>query len=576
MTAFAGAIATAEDFDLAHPWHRAIAARDILAVDPLRLGGLLLRARHGPARSRWLDGLPEHLSPWKIRRLHPRTPDDVLYGMVDLTRSLAMGRTVSNAGILSEPAQALLIPATETAEAGFAARLSHWLDARSGMVIALDEAADDEEGAPGALSERLAMHVCLDGLTLSDCVFGGAPPAQIAMARGLLPEMTGPEAIAEELVGLAAALGIDSLRAPILAAQVACAAAALAGRLAPGAAEIALATALVLAPRARRLPQPPEAARDAEDHTSDRPDPQEVPDDAARPEAPGPEDEIDIGAALALLPPDLLAQIATRIPAGKAGGRQARAGCKTARGAFAASRPGRIGNGARVDLIATLRRAAPWQGVRRRDRPDSPAVVQIRPEDIAVAQRRGRAERLAIFAVDASGSTAMGRLAECKGAVELLLSEAYRNRDQVAMIAFRGRSAEVLLPPTRSIVQTRRRLSTLPGGGPTPLASGLEKGLRLAEATRRRGMSPSLIVMTDGRGNIALDGSADRAAAQADLDAIALAIRHLALPALVIDIARMPRPAASSLADRMGARYLPLPCANARSLSEAVRRQWDA
>ncbi len=88
-------------------------------------------------------------------------------------------------------------------------------------------------------------------------------------------------------------------------------------------------------------------------------------------------------------------------------------------------------------------------------------------------------------------------------------------------------------------------------------------------------MDPSLIILTDGRGNIALDGSAVRSSAQADTAEVATAILRRGLPALVVDIGRPPRPAAAALAEQMAARYLPLPSVNANNLSEAVRRQWD-
>jgi len=99
--------------------------------------------------------------------------------------------------------------------------------------------------------------------------------------------------------------------------------------------------------------------------------------------------------------------------------------------------------------------------------------VIVRPADIHLSRYETRRDRLLIFTVDASGSAALARLAEAKGAVELLLAQAYARRDQVALVAFRGDGAETLLPPTRSLVQAKRRLAGLPGGGGTPLAAGL-------------------------------------------------------------------------------------------------------
>ena len=125
------------------------------------------------------------------------------------------------------------------------------------------------------------------------------------------------------------------------------------------------------------------------------------------------------------------------------------------------NRPGDPRRG-RLDLIATLRTAAPWQPLRRGT--DEARRVVVAAEDIRIRRYRQRSETTAIFCVDASGSAALERLAEAKGAVELLLAEAYVRRDRVALVAFRGTGAEVLLPPTRSLVRAKRALAGLPGG----------------------------------------------------------------------------------------------------------------
>ncbi len=127
----------------------------------------------------------------------------------------------------------------------------------------------------------------------------------------------------------------------------------------------------------------------------------------------------------------------------------------------------------------------------------------VRRDDFRIARFAERAEATTIFAVDASGSAAVARLAEAKGAVELLLAEAYVARTQVALVAFRGTVAEVVLPPTRSLARAKRALAGLAGGGGTPLAAGLDVAAAVARVERGRGRSPFVVVLTDGRANIA-------------------------------------------------------------------------
>lgn len=169
----------------------------------------------------------------------------------------------------------------------------------------------------------------------------------------------------------------------------------------------------------------------------------------------------------------------------------------------------------------------------------------------------------------------MARLAEAKGAVEILLAEAYARRDHVALVAFRGSAAELLLPPTRSLVQTKRRLTALPGGGGTPLAAGLRAAQDTADHARRHGLTPSVVLLTDGRGNIALDGSANRAQAAIDTEAVARRIGALGVATLVVDTANRPQEALRGLSQVLGGTYLALPRASAERLSEAVSAALD-
>ena len=186
-----------------------------------------------------------------------------------------------------------------------------------------------------------------------------------------------------------------------------------------------------------------------------------------------------------------------------------------------------------------------------------PPALLLRPSDIRLRRHAERSERLVVLVVDASGSAAAARLAEAKGAAESLLAGAYAARDHVALVTFRGRSAEIALPPTRSLARARRLLAGLPGGGGTPLAAGLLAARGLVEGARARGQAPALALMTDGRANVALDGTGSRERAGQEALALAAALRGAA-PAVVVDTATRPG-RARPLAGAMGARWMPLP-----------------
>jgi magnesium chelatase subunit D len=148
-------------------------------------------------------------------------------------------------------------------------------------------------------------------------------------------------------------------------------------------------------------------------------------------------------------------------------------------------------------------------------------------------------------------------------------------RDQVAVLAFRGAAAEVILPPTRSLVRAKRGLAGLPGGGGTPLAAGLDAAAALALRVRRAGGTPVVVVLTDGRANVGRDGLGGRARAQDEALAAARALRAQGGSVIVIDTSVRPEPAARALALAAGARYLALPQANAAALARAVQGAHD-
>jgi magnesium chelatase subunit D len=572
-------------------WADAALAAALFAVDPGGIGGVALRALSSPARERWLGLLAQLLpSGTPLRRLPLHATDGRLLGGLDLTATLRAGRPVAERGILADTDGGVVLAAmAERLSPATTARLAAVLDTgmvmleRDGLsgsfaarlgIVALDEGMADDERTPGALLDRLAFHLDLADIRTADLAGAHCEPAAVAAARAGLPQVDVAPGVVEALCRAGMALGIGSSRAVTLALRVARVSAALAGRPEVEDADLAAAGRLVLAPRATALPQAPE---EEPQPPPDQPpsDPEEDTDHAPKIEAELPLDDLVLAAAAAAIPPDLLAQLrlgslrrAMRTPSGKAGAlRQT-----VARGRPAGVRRGEPKSGARLNLVETLRAAAPWQPMRRLERGTGATTrVEIRHDDFRVTRFKQRTRTTTIFVVDASGSAALNRLSEAKGAVELVLADCYVRRDHVALLAFRARGAEVLLPPTRSLVRAKRSLAGLPGGGGTPLAAGIDAALALAEPIRRKGETPILILLTDGRANIARDGSGGRERAESDALAAARGVRAAGLTALVLDISPRPQPLARNVAVEMGARYLPLPHASAATLSAAVR-----
>ena len=238
------------------------------------------------------------------------------------------------------------------------------------------------------------------------------------------------------------------------------------------------------------------------------------------------------------------------------------------------ARKGEPRAGQRINVLETLRAAAPWQRLRRSTLPPTstklPRVV-VRKEDFHVTRFRQLGQTTTVFVVDASGSSALNRLAEAKGAVELLLADCYVRRDSVAVLAFRGKVAEVLLPPTRSLARAKRSLAGLPGGGGTPLATAIDAAAALAGQIKRKGETPIVVLLTDGKANIARDGSAGRGPAASDALAAAAQLRATGVSTLLVDTSPQPQSSAEQLAAAMGAQYLALPYGGAQSLNQAVR-----
>ncbi len=402
-------------------WADAGLAAALLAVDP-GLGGAVLRARAGPARDAWMEMFARLASDRPMVRVPPGIEDDRLLGGLDLAATLAAGRPVRSAGLLEEAAgRTLVLPMAERTAPGLAARLNAATDRGADFtLILLDEGAEPDEAAPAALADRLAFRVGLDAVAMAD--LEAEAFEDVAAARARLGSVEAPEDLARAMATVAAALGIGSLRAPMLALRAARAAAALAGDAAVDDDAAALAVRLVLAPRATRVPEVPEDdAEEPEQET--QPEPEEDRDreaDEDREDDARIPDDVLLEAARAAIPPDLLARLlagaAFRGPGAKGGGAGDERKSK-ARGRPAGSMRGDPRHGARIDLIGTLRSAAPWQPLRRR-MGDGADRVLVQADDFRIKRSKRKAEKVVIFVVDASGSAAFARLAETKGAIE--------------------------------------------------------------------------------------------------------------------------------------------------------------
>ena len=630
----------------------------LFAVDPCGLGGVSLRAPAGQQRDEWLALLKKLLpADTPQRRIPLNINDAALLGGLDLGATLSAGRPIAQQGVLAHADGGVVVLAmAERVPLGTAARLAAVLDTqevaieRDGLalklparlgVVALDEGIGDEETVASALLDRLAFLVQFRSSGADDDI-GTWAAEDIAQARALLPVVDASENIVQALCAAALALGVYSLRAPLFALKAARCAAALDGVLNVTEAHAALAAKLVLAPRATRLPrvqadseesgqeqaqeqeQEQEKAQGQEQEQDDLPPATKPPEKSENTsnQAP-PENEADIrnagalaesvlDAAQAAIPAGLLAalQVGQAVKArAQTAGRSGAAQKSQTRGRPMGARRGEPRAGARLNVIETLRAAAPWQKLRERQHPTPANIkrIHVRREDFHVARFKQTGQTTTLFVVDASGSSALNRLAEAKGAVELLLADCYVRRDHVAVLAFRGKTAELLLPPTRSLARAKRSLAGLPGGGGTPLATAIDAARELADQIKRRGETPIIVLLTDGVHNVIpakrlntlvtcatplpgeaaivdaqtlcrqlvdaaiAAGSPGRTKASDDATAAARQLHADSITALLIDTSPQRQPAAQALAAEMGATYVPLPHAGAHAVSRVVQ-----
>ena len=568
-------------------WADAEWSAALLALIGHPLGGVHLRAPPGPVRDYWLERLTELSGQPRLRKIPANIPEGRLLGGIDLGATLQHGKPIAETGLLGEcdgqivvAAMAERLPrntvhhlcsaldngqiivARDAVEANLATRLT---------LVAQDEGTGDE-WLHGALADRLGITLDMTELGIHDVEDEHFTPRLVERARALLDEVQLTDAQLATVTSLALSLGIDSPRAALAAIKVARGCAALAGETMVAEHDIARALRLCLLPRAQQIPDaaeppPPEPEPEESENEDVEPPP--------APEQPPPDEERLLEAAMAQLPEGLLAQLQTRAAktrqssTGSAGEQHRHQN----RGRPTGVMRGDHRRGGRINILATLRAAAPWQPLRKREAAEraTPRSLEIRRNDIHLTRFQQRRDTLTLFVVDASGSAALQRLAEAKGAVELLLADCYVRRDQVALIAFRDETAELLLPPTRSLVRAKKALAALPGGGATPMAAALELTRDLAERAAKQGATAQYVMLTDGAANVARDGTRNREAGTRDaLDAA----RRLALSpssGLIIDTAQRPQPRARELADTLGGTYIALPQADAHTLNKAIR-----
>ena len=582
-------------------WFDANLIAILLAINPKGLKGVTVKSQFGPVRDAWLGYLRllTLSRGMQILKAPANISAEQLLGALDIEASLQAGSLMMSKGLLERvEGNLLLLPMVERMDLQAIALISQNIDEKNTFdasayfaVIALDESDSTDEAISPRLLDRLAFELYLDQLSLADIRESLEVQAEdIDEAKKLLPLVKCSNEYLEVMTKAGLSLGVRSLRANQFALETAKTLAALRGLPEVGQDEVLDASRLVYTPSKRMNINPEMDQADQPDQESDgnRDDQnqdsqaEDSQNDEQNQEQPSHDEleDIIVEAVKASIPPQFLRQPKQDFRGGKSAAHISGKSGAVQKNFFSGrpltSRKGRPNDGRRLDILKSIRAAIPWQrlrGMMDGGNQQSTARIRInfRAEDLHVKQYLRRRGTVTIFLVDASGSSATQRLAEAKGALEELLAQCYIRRDEVAMVSMRGAKAEIVLPPTRSLVRAKRNLAALPGGGGTPLAAGFRAANEMAVSLERKGLTPIIVIMSDGKANVNLNGVGGRTGAHSDAIMAAKELRLKNHRLLFVDTSPKPEILAQELSNTMAAQYFPLPfTGSGKKISQAA------